>query len=78
MLPRTGACAGGPTYLEAESVERGLPDGGVGVLHAGGPQEELGARDADHGAGTADGQCVEVAQNPRGIVAIRDSKDPDG
>jgi Domain of unknown function (DUF397) len=24
------------------------------------------------------GQCVEVAQNLPGIVAIRDSKDPDG
>jgi hypothetical protein len=24
------------------------------------------------------GQCVEVARNLRGIVAVRDSKDPDG
>ena len=27
---------------------------------------------------SANGQCVEVAQNLPGIVAIRDSKDPDG
>ncbi|HEY2578633.1 MAG TPA: DUF397 domain-containing protein [Streptosporangiaceae bacterium] len=24
------------------------------------------------------GECVEVARNPGGIVAVRDSKDPDG
>jgi hypothetical protein len=27
---------------------------------------------------SANGACVEVAKNLRGIVAIRDSKDPDG
>ena len=27
---------------------------------------------------SANGQCIEVAQNLPGIVAIRDSKDPDG
>ncbi len=29
-------------------------------------------------SGTQGGQCVEVASNLPGIVAVRDSKDPDG
>ncbi|HUY47467.1 MAG TPA: DUF397 domain-containing protein [Streptosporangiaceae bacterium] len=31
---------------------------------------------SSHSSGT--GQCVEVARNMPGIVAVRDSKDPDG
>ena len=27
---------------------------------------------------TAEGNCVEVARNPTGAVAVRDSKNPDG
>jgi hypothetical protein len=29
-------------------------------------------------SGTNGGNCVEVATNLRGVVAVRDSKDPDG
>ncbi len=29
-------------------------------------------------SGSNGGQCVEVARNLHGIVAVRDSKDPDG
>jgi hypothetical protein len=29
-------------------------------------------------SGNSGGQCVEVADNLSGVVAIRDSKDPDG
>jgi Domain of unknown function (DUF397) len=34
-------------------------------------------RTSSHSSGNA-GQCVEVAGNLPGIVAVRDSKDPDG
>jgi hypothetical protein len=29
-------------------------------------------------SGTSGGDCVEVAENLPGVVAVRDSKDPDG
>lgn len=44
------------------------------------PQHDLSCaewRKSSHSEGNAN-TCVEVARNLRGIVAVRDSKDPDG
>ena len=40
---------------------------------------EVGAvwRKSSYSSGNG-GQCVEVARDPAGVVAVRDSKDPDG
>ena len=45
----------------------------------GGACVEVGAvwRKSSYSSGNG-GQCVEVARDPAGVVAVRDSKDPDG
>ncbi|MFD0656785.1 DUF397 domain-containing protein [Thermocatellispora tengchongensis] len=37
----------------------------------------MSGRKSSHSSGNG-GQCVEVASNLPGVVAVRDSKDPDG
>ncbi|MET9966601.1 DUF397 domain-containing protein [Streptomyces sp. NPDC006356] len=39
---------------------------------------EFDFQKSTHSSGDAHGECVEVARNIPGTVAVRDSKDPDG